>query len=140
MLHQEQDGRLRALGYASRTLSPAEKNYHMYIEKLDFLALKWVITERFRDCLHHATSYTVYSHTNVDNSSAVGYWWVTELADFNFSIKYRPGNSNIDMAVLSRLSLDPTNTKNTLLQKWRRTQPVQQYKRLSIREKALHPW
>ena len=110
MLHQEQDGRLRALGYSSRTLSPAEKNYHMYTEKL-------------------AGKQSTYSHTNVGNSSAVGYWWVTELADFNFSIKYRPGNSNIDADILSRLSLDPTNTKKTLPQKWRRTQPVQQYKR-----------
>jgi len=33
---------------------------------------------------------------------------VAELADFNFNIKYRPGNSNIDTDVLSHLPLDPS--------------------------------
>ena len=37
-----------------------------------------------------------------------GIGWVAELADFNFNIKYRPGKSNIDADVLSRLPLDPS--------------------------------
>ena len=40
VLYQEQDGKLRVLGYASRTLTPSEKNYHMHAGKLEFLALK----------------------------------------------------------------------------------------------------
>ena len=32
---------------------------------------------------------------------------MAELADFNFNIRYRPGKSNIDADVLSRLPLDP---------------------------------
>ena len=31
----------------SRTLTPAEKNYHS--SKLEFLAIKWAISERFKD-------------------------------------------------------------------------------------------
>ncbi|PFX27046.1 Transposon Ty3-G Gag-Pol polyprotein [Stylophora pistillata] len=44
LLYQEQDGRLRVLGYASRTLTPSEKNYHMHAGKLESLALKWATT------------------------------------------------------------------------------------------------
>ena len=32
VLYQEQDGKLRVLGYASRILTPSEKNYHMQQE------------------------------------------------------------------------------------------------------------
>ena len=32
---------------------------------------------------------------------------MAELADFNFDIKYKPGKSNIDADMLSRLQLDP---------------------------------
>lgn len=113
VLYQEQDGKLRVLGYASRTLTPAEKNYHMHAGKLEFLALKWAVTEKFRDYLYYSTFFTVYTDNNPltyilssAKLSAVGHRWVAELADFNFNIKYRPGKSNIDADVLSRLPLD----------------------------------
>ena len=32
--------------------------------------------------------------------------WVVELADFNFTIKYRPGHANSDADTLSRIPLD----------------------------------
>ena len=115
VLYQEQDGKLRVLGYASRTLTPSEKNYHMHAGKLEFLALKWAVTEKFRDYLFYSTSFTVYTDNNPltyilssAKLSAVGHRWVAELADFNFDIKYRPGKSNIDADVLSRLPLDPS--------------------------------
>ena len=113
VLYQEQDGKLRVLGYASRTLTPAEKNYHMHAGKLEFLALKWAITEKFRDYLYYAPSFTVYTDNNPltyilssAKLSAVGHRWVAELADFNFNIKYRPGKTNIDADVLSRIPID----------------------------------
>lgn len=37
----------------------------------------------------------------------MGYMWVAELADFNFSIRYRPGKQNIDADALSRLPVNP---------------------------------
>ena len=92
VLYQEQDGNLRVLGYASRTLTPSEKNYHMHEGKLKFLALKWAVTEKFRDYLYYFTSFTVYTDNNpltyVLSSakwSAVRHRWVAELADFNFN-------------------------------------------------------
>ena len=47
VLYQRQQGKMRVISYGSRTLSPAEKNYHYHSGKLEFLALKWAITESF---------------------------------------------------------------------------------------------
>ena len=49
VLYQKQDGKLRVIGYGSRSLGPAEKNYHFHSGKLEFLALKRAITKHFRD-------------------------------------------------------------------------------------------
>ncbi len=105
--------KLRVIAYGSRTLTAAERNYHLHSGKLEFLALKWSITEKFRDYLYYAPTFTVFS----DNSplpyvlssaklNATGCRWVAELADFHFSIKYRLGQENTDADSLSRLSLD----------------------------------
>ena len=40
VLYQRQKGVLRVIANGSRTLSPAEKNYHLHSGKLEFLALK----------------------------------------------------------------------------------------------------
>ena len=45
VLYQKQDdGTMRVIAYASRTLSKSEKNYDAH--KLEFLAFKWAITDR----------------------------------------------------------------------------------------------
>lgn len=38
--------------------------------------------------------------------SATGCRWVAELADFHFTVKYRPGRENVDADSLSRMPLD----------------------------------
>jgi hypothetical protein len=53
-LYQCQEGKLRVIGYGSQTLTTAEKNYYLHSGKLEFLALKWAITEHFRDYLYYA--------------------------------------------------------------------------------------
>ena len=40
VLYQEQNNEMRVIGYGSRSLTPAEKNYHLHSGKLEFLALK----------------------------------------------------------------------------------------------------
>ena len=52
VLSQVQDGRTRIIAYASRGLSKAEKNqsYCSY-KKLELLALKWAVCDKFRDYL-----------------------------------------------------------------------------------------
>jgi hypothetical protein len=49
MLMQRQDGKDRVIAYASRSLSQSEKRYPVH--KLEFLALKWAVTEKFHDYL-----------------------------------------------------------------------------------------
>ena len=109
VVYQRQDGALRVIAYGSRTLTAAEKNYKLHSGKLEFLALKWAVTERFRDYLFHAPHFTVYSDNNpltyVTKSAklnATGHRWVAELADYRFTLKYRPGSSNGDADFLSR--------------------------------------
>jgi len=125
VLYQRQSGKMRVIGYGSRTLTPAEKNYHLHSGKLEFLALKWAICEQFRDYLYYAPSFTVYTDNNpltyvlsTAKLNSTGHRWVSELADYNFEIKYRPGKANKDADTLSRIPLDisqyiPTCTQET---------------------------
>lgn len=112
VLYQKQNGKLRVIAYGSWTLTAAERNYHLHSGKLEFLTLKWSVTEKFRDYLYYAPTFTVFSDNNpltyVLSSAklnATGCRWVAELADFHFSIKYRPSRENADADSLSRLPL-----------------------------------
>ena len=107
ILYQNQGGQDRVIAYASRGLSPAEKNYSTY--RLEFLALKWAVTHKFHDYLYGA-SFIVYSDNNpltyVLSSAkldATGHRWLAALANYNFSVKYKPGVKNVDADILSRL-------------------------------------
>ena len=52
ILSQEQDGKSRVFAFASRCLRPSEKNSSLYSSmKLEFLAMKWAITDKFRHYL-----------------------------------------------------------------------------------------
>ena len=113
VLTQQQGGTQRVIGYGSRTLTPAEKNYHLHSGKLEFLALKWAVTEHFRDYLFYAPSFTVYTDNNpltyvmtTAKLNATGLRWVGELADYNFDLKYLPGRKNVTADTLSRLPLN----------------------------------
>ena len=50
VLSQKQaDGQFHLVAYSSRALTAHEKNYHS--TKLEFLALKWAVTEHFKEYL-----------------------------------------------------------------------------------------
>ena len=113
VLYQLQNGVMRVISYASRTLTPAEKRYHLHSCKLEFLALKWSICDEFRDLLYYAPSFTVYTDNNpltyVMKSAKLnttGHCWVADLSTFNFTMKCRPGTHNADADILSRMPLD----------------------------------
>ena len=62
ILYQTQeDGTERVIAYASRTLSKLEKNYPAY--KLEFLALKWSVCDRFYEYLYRG-SFEVLTDNN----------------------------------------------------------------------------
>ena len=109
-LYQRQDGKLRVIAYGSRTLPAAERNYNLHSSKLESLALKWAITEQFRDYLYYAPHFILYTDNNTltyiltsARLNATGHHWVAELSDFNFTVTYRPGTANRDADALSRM-------------------------------------
>ena len=92
VLYQEQDNKERPIAFASRSLSPSEKNYPAH--KREFLALKWAISDKFRDYLYGA-KFIVCTDNNpltyiltTAKLDATGHRWVAELAQFDFCIKY----------------------------------------------------
>ena len=62
VLYQKQNGVNRVISFASRTLTDAERQYHS--GKLEFLALKWSVTERFSDFLKYGPPFTIYTDNN----------------------------------------------------------------------------
>lgn len=83
VLYQQQESKLCMIAYRSRTLTAPEQNYHLYSGKLEFLALKWAVTEKFRDYLYYAPTFTAFSNNNPltyilssTKLNAVGFRWV----------------------------------------------------------------
>ena len=95
------------IAYASRSLSKTEKNYSAH--KLEFFALKWVVTEKFHEYLYGG-NFEVYTDNNpliyvltTAKLDATGQRWIANLANYNFKIHYRSGKSNIDADALSQI-------------------------------------
>eukprot|EP00795_Rhopilema_esculentum_P009111 gene9111-16770_t len=124
VLYQRQEGKLRVIAYGSRTLTRSERNYHMHSGKLEFLAMKWAIVDHFRDYLYYSPPFQVFTDNNpltyvltTAKLNATALRWVGELADFKFSIQYRPGKSNGDADALSRLPYDMEKYMSTCTNK-----------------------
>ena len=99
-------------------LSKSEKKYHS--SKLEFLALKWAITEQFHEYLYSGT-FKVHSDNNpltyvstTAKLDATGQRWVAALANNNFKIIYRSGKQNIDADALSRIPWETEQVSTTL--------------------------
>ena len=54
VLYQNHDEIMRVIAYTSLALLPTVKKYHLHAGKLEFLALKWAVTEQFCDYLYHS--------------------------------------------------------------------------------------
>lgn len=105
-LYQEQDGKLRVVAFASRGLSQSESRYPAH--KLEFLALKWSVTEKFQDYLYGA-DFTVVTDSNpltyiltTAKLDATGHRWLAALSTYSFKLLYRAGKHNYDADALSR--------------------------------------
>ena len=117
VLYQKQDDDTECvIAYASRTLSKAERNYNTH--KLEFLALKWSITERFHEYLYggHFEVYTdnnplTYILTSA-KLDATGQRWVASLANYNFKIFYKSGKLNVEADALSHIPWENVQLKH----------------------------
>ena len=108
VLYQKQEDGTKVIAYASRSLNKSEANYAPH--KLEFLALKWAITEKFKDYLYGANIFDCYTDNNpltyVLSSAkldACGQRWVADLANFNFTLHYKRGMNNVEVDALSRI-------------------------------------
>lgn len=108
VLAQIQGGVERVIAYASRGLTPPETRYPAH--KLEFLALKWAVTDKFHDHLY-GRKFSVLTDNNplkyvmtTAKLDATGQRWVSHLSIYDFDIQYRRGQDNSNADALSRLS------------------------------------
>ena len=101
-------GMWKVIAYASRGLHPTERNMENYSTmKLELLALKWAVADKFRDYLLGST-FTDFTDNNpltylkTAKLGAVELRWAAQLADFEFDIVHRTGKSNANADALSR--------------------------------------
>lgn len=117
VLYPNQDEQNRVIAYASRGLSRSGKKYPT--QKLEFLALKWAITEKYSDYLMGQT-FAIYT----DNKpltyilisaklDATSHQWIAVLSAYHFTITYKLGKTNAYADGLSRLpgTLDVDSVK-----------------------------
>ena len=99
VLSQKQDNNIyHPVTYASRELKGREKKYHS--SKLEFLALKWAVTDQFKEYLRYRP-FTMRMDNNpltyvmtTPNLDVTGHWWVAAMARYNMTIEYLKGTDN----------------------------------------------
>ena len=96
VLYRRQHGEERVVTYASRSLKPPERNYPAH--KLELLALKWAVCEKFHENLYGSNFEAVTDNNPLTyifttaKLDATGQRWIAALSDYNFTIKYRSEN------------------------------------------------
>ena len=93
----------------SHSLVLSKKNYHS--SKLEFLALKWSVTEHFKEYLAYVP-FVVCRDNNpltyiltTPNLDAMGHRWVGTLASFEFTLEYQKGADNGAADALSQVPI-----------------------------------
>ena len=86
---------------------PSEQNYHS--SKLEFVALKWSITEHFKEYLAYAP-FTVHMDNNpltyvltTPNLDMTGHCLVGALVSYEFTLEYQKGLDNAAADTLSQV-------------------------------------
>jgi hypothetical protein len=103
---QTADGKEHVVAYASRSLTPAEKNYS--VTEQECLAVVWVIRHfqhylglhPFEVITDHSALKWLKTAKMPDGRRAC---WIMELQRYDFSIKYRSGKQNANADALSRI-------------------------------------
>ena len=108
----QEDGKKRPIAYASRSVRPSELKANYSSFKMELLALKWAMTEKFRGYLlgNFTIAYTdnnPLAHLQTAKLGAVEQRWLAEMSVFQFKVAYKPGASNGNADALSRNPVDP---------------------------------
>ena len=106
-MYQVQEGKQRVIAYASQSLTSSKRNYPVH--QLEFLALKWAITDKFHEYLY-GSQFQVYTYNNpltyvltMAKLDATGHRWAAPLSNCKFSIIYKPGKGHKDADALSHI-------------------------------------
>ena len=97
----------QVIAYASHGISNPEQNYSVH--KLEFLALKWTVTEKFHDYLYGNTFSVITDNNSLTyvlkwaKLDATGNRWVAHLANNQFTLTYCPGSKNCAADALLRI-------------------------------------
>ena len=105
LLQKQDDGCYHPISFGSRILTASKQNYHSL--KLEFLALKWRVTEHFKEYLAY-TPFTVCMDNNplmyvlpTPNLDVMGHHWVRALASYDFTLEYQKASDNVTTDGLS---------------------------------------
>ena len=98
LLQELDDGQYHPVAFTSHELKGGEPKYHS--SKLEFLALKWAITEQFREYLQYQP-FTICTDNNpltyilmTPNLDTLGHRWVAALAGYNMKLEYLKRSNN----------------------------------------------
>ena len=113
LLQESDDGQYHLVAFASWELKGGEPKYHF--SKLEFLALKWAVTEQFCEYLQYQP-FTIQTDNNLltyilmtPNLDALGHRWVAALAGYNMKFEYLKGSDKKIADTLSWLPLEKLN-------------------------------
>ena len=116
LTQEDGEGNYHVISYARHTLKPYERSMRNYSSaKLELLALKWTVCEKFKDYLI-SSKFTVLIDNNpltyicTSHLGAAQICWLSDLMLFDFEIKYRAGKSN---QVADALSWQPVNPNSS---------------------------
>ena len=105
---KQEDGWFHPVAYGSQAFTTHEKNYHS--TKLEFLALKWAVTEHFKEYLLYQP-FLVKTDNNpltyimtTPNLDVTGHWWVSALAKYDFQLEYQKGQDNAVADALNQVT------------------------------------
>lgn len=88
----------KVIPYGSRNFHPTERN-DTSLFKLELLAVKWAMSEKFKDYLWGAMV-TVVTDNNplvplqTAKLGAVEQRWIQQLANYDYQIQHRPGREH----------------------------------------------